>query len=167
MKAVIRTIGAVALLGIGGIAQADIYIGGGGYVTSIDAAATALQDDGDFAPAIFLGWRPLEMVGVELGYYDLGSYDTGGGGSVDASALGLAGLLSMELGPVGVYLKGGLASTEITAPGGYNETNSDPFGGLGLTFDLMDKLYVYGEALRFSHDDADIDVIGAGVRYTF
>lgn len=166
MKAVINTIGALALLGIGGLAQADIYIGGGGYVTSIDAAAGALEDDGDFAPAIFLGWRPLEVVGVELGYYNLGSYDTGAG-DIEASALGLAGLLSMEVGPVGVYLKGGLASTEVTGPGGLDETNSDPFGGLGLTVDLMDKLYVYGEALRFTNDEADIDVIGAGVRYAF
>lgn len=163
MKTLSRLLGAAGLFALASAAHADFYIGAGAYSTSIDAAIGGLKDDTDFAPAVFLGWRPIELVGVEAGYYDLGSY-----GPIDASALTLAGLLSLELGPVGVYAKGGLARTTVELAG-YSEDNADPFAGLGLTIDLMDKLYVYGEYLRFTQEDSDVDfdVAGVGLRYAF
>lgn len=164
MKTFPRLLGAAGLFALASTAHADFYVGAGVYSTSLDAAVSVVTDDDtDFAPAVFLGWRPIELVGVEAGYYDLGSY-----GPVDASAMALSGLLSMELGPVGVYAKAGLAQTTVEAAG-LSEESADPFGGLGLTVDLMDKLYVYGEYLRFTHEDADvdIDVAGVGLRYAF
>jgi hypothetical protein len=151
----------VPLAFVASAAQADIYLGGGVYGTSLDADGF----DGDVAPAVFLGWRPIELAGVEVGYYDFGEFEQSGGGSVDASAVTLAGLLSMELGPVGLYAKGGIAGTTFKAVGAKDDS-TDPFAGVGLTVDLMDKLYVYGEVLRFATDDA-VDVYGVGLRYSF
>lgn len=168
MKKTLRMLCAGVLLAAGGPAQADFYIAGGAYSASIDAD-TALQEDSDVTPALFLGWRPLEMFGVEVGYYDLGSYEIGPSTSFDASAITAAALLSMELGPVGAYAKGGLSATAIDNAG-IDDDSTDPFAGLGLTIDLMDKLYVYVEALRFMHDgdnEADLDLVGAGLRYAF
>lgn len=168
MKNTLRMLCAGVLLAAGGAAQADFYIAGGAYSASIDADI-ALQEDSDVTPALFLGWRPMEMFGVEVGYYDLGSYETASGDSIDASAITAAGLLSLELGPVGAYAKGGLSATAIDEAG-VDDDSTDPFAGLGLTIDLMDKLYVYVEALRFMHDgdaEVDIDVVGAGLRYAF
>lgn len=163
MKNTTRLLCATALLGLGVAAHADMYVGAGAYSTKIDATGL---DDRDVAPAIFVGWRPLELVGVEAGYYDFGNFSAAGV-DVSANAFTLAGLLSFELGPVGVYAKGGLAGTELTV-NSVKDNSSDPFGGVGLSFDLMDKLYVYGEYLRFTNDsNADIDVLGAGLRYAF
>lgn len=159
MKVLLKTAAAATLLTLTGLAQADMYLGAGVYSTSIDASG--LNDDSDVAPALFFGWRPIESVGVELGYYDLGSYD-----NVDVSALSLAGLLTMEVGPVGVYGKLGVADSTAKA-GSIEDGSTDPFGGIGVSADLMDKLYVYGEYLMFSVEDADVDVLGAGIRYAF
>lgn len=162
MKTLSRLLATAGLLALGSVAHADAYIGAGAYSTSVDVAAP-ITDDSDVAPALFFGWRPIELVGVEIGYYDLGSYS-----GTDASAFTLAGLVSMEIGPVGVYAKGGLAQTTIESAT-FDDESADPFGGIGATVDLMDKLYVYGEFLRFTHDDAgvDVDVLGVGLRYAF
>lgn len=171
MKNTTRMLCAAALLGLGGAAQADFYISGGLYSSAVDVTIAAnTETETATAPALFLGWRPLELVGAEVGYYDLGSYDIQGV-SIDASAYTAAGLLSLELGPVGVYAKGGLASStvDVSSSGvSASDSSTDPFGGVGLTVDVMDKLYVYAEFLRFTNDaNVDIDVVGAGLRYAF
>lgn len=170
MKAVAGLVFA-ALLGATTVAHADFYIGGGVYATSIDAdtgGASSLEEE-DVAPAIFLGWRPIEFLGVEAGYYDFGNFESAGS-SLEGTAYTLAGLLSVELGPVGVYAKGGVANNEFdfsSAGTSGSESSTDPFGGLGLTVDVMDRLYVYAEYLRFAADAADVDVAGVGLRWNF
>lgn len=146
-------------------ARADFYIGAGAYGTSVDEDGFS---DSNVAPAVFLGWRPIELVGVEVGYYDFGKFEDQGV-EVDASAVTLAGLLSMELGPVGAYAKLGVAdaSFDINQPGESVDDGANPFGGVGLTVDLADKLYLYAEYLHFANDDAAVDVYGAGLRYSF
>lgn len=143
-------------------ARADFYIGAGAYGTSVDEDGF----DGDVAPAVFLGWRPIELIGVDVGYYDFGKFENSStNDSVDASAVTLAGLLSMELGPVGAYAKLGVASTSFKDVQQKDES-TDPFGGVGLTVDLADKLYLYAEYLHFDTESA-VDVYGAGLRYSF
>lgn len=170
MKAVAGLVFA-ALLGATTVAHADFYIGGGVYATSIDAdtgGGSSLEEE-DVAPAIFLGWRPIEFLGVEAGYYDFGNFESAGS-SLEGTAYTLAGLLSVELGPVGVYAKGGVANNEFefsSAGTSGSDSSTDPFGGLGLTVDVMDRLYVYAEYLRFAADDADVDVAGVGLRWNF
>lgn len=147
------------------VARADIYIGAGAYGTKVDEDGFS---DSDVAPAAFIGWRPIELVGVEAGYYDFGKFEDKGT-SADANAVTLAGLLSMELGPVGIYAKAGVAdfNFKVSDPSGnYKDDSTDPFGGIGLTVDIMDKLYVYGEVLHFASDTA-VDVAGVGLRYSF
>lgn len=170
MKAVAGLVFA-ALLGATTVAHADFYVGGGVYSTSIDAdtGGGGSLEENDVAPAIFLGWRPIELVGVEVGYYDFGNFENAGT-SLEGTAFTLAGLLSMELGPVGVYAKGGVANNEFefsSAGSSSSDSSTDPFGGLGLTVDVMDRLYVYAEYLRFAADDADVDVAGVGLRWSF
>ena len=157
----------LALLGTS--AHADFYIGAGGYATALDAPQSGNIDDTDFAPAFFFGWRPIELLGVEAGYYDFGEFK-GDTLSFDGTATTLAALLSLELGPVGIYGKGGIAGTDFEATvSGVKESDSstEAFGGVGMTVDLLDKLYIYAEALRFQADEADVDVVGAGLRYAF
>lgn len=167
MKSRAQMILTAALLSLGSAAQADMYLAGGAYATSVDTLVAANDiNDSDVAPAIFLGWRPIELLGVEAGYYDLGNFSAPLV-DVEAHAFTVAGLVSLELGPIGAYVKGGLASTEIDVNNA-SDSSTDPFGGVGITIDLMDKLYVYAEALRFTNDaDVDVDVIGGGLRFAF
>lgn len=168
MKTVLRLLFASLLLA-SAAARADVYVGLGAYSTSVDEnVGGANIDDSDIAPAFFVGWRPIELAGVEVGYYDFGKFEDKNA-SLEGSAVTLAGLLSMELGPVGIYAKGGVANFDFKASnvgGSSKDESTDPFGGLGLTVDIFDKLYVYGEYLHFA-SDTSIDVLGAGVRYSF
>jgi hypothetical protein len=148
---------------LGGSAQASGYIGVGGYAPSAD-----VDSDTTIAPAFMVGWRPIELLGVEFGYYDFGDFKETGI-RIDGSALTLAGLLSLELGPVGVYGKLGLASYDFDYGSELiNELFDDgtsAFGGVGATIDILDRLYFYAEYLRFDAG-ADLDVVGAGIRFT-
>lgn len=166
MKAIHRLLLGAALFA-GATAHADLYIGAGAYSSSIDATAAGVTlDDSDVAPGFFLGWRPIELVGVEVGYYDFGQFDSPTV-SAEGTAVTLAGLLSLELGPVGLYAKAGLADQSFDVSSGATiNDDAEAFGGVGATFDVLDKLYVYAEYTRFS-GDLDIDMAGAGVRYGF
>lgn len=148
---------------LGGSAHASGYIGVGGYAPSAD-----VDSDTTIAPAFMVGWRPIELLGVELGYYDFGDFEETGI-RVDGSALTLAGLLSLELGPVGVYGKLGLANYDFDYGSelinDLFDDGTSAFGGVGATIDLLDRLYFYAEYLRFGAG-ADLDVVGAGIRFT-
>jgi len=148
---------------LGGSAHASGYIGLGAYTASADVSS-----DSTLSPAFMLGWRPIELLGVEVGYYDFGNFRESGV-RIDGSALTLAGLLSLELGPVGVYGKLGLANYDFDYGSPLiNELFDDgtsAFGGLGATIDIMDRLYFYAEYLRFGAG-AGLDVLGAGVRFS-
>lgn len=169
MKSAIRILTALLIFTCSSV-YADVYIGAGGYVTVLNGKISSHDvDDKDFAPAFFLGWRPIELVGVEVGYYDFGEFKGDNGESLKGNATTLVGLLSLELGPVGAYAKAGVAdySFDVKHPtSNYCESKTDPLAGVGLTVDLMDKLYVYAEYIRFD-SDIDVDVAGAGLRYSF
>lgn len=158
------------LLALAPFACAEFYIGAGLYDVSVDENIDNVNfDDSSTTGALFLGWRPIELIGAEVGYYDFGELEADDNTTIEGGALTVAGLLSFELGPVGLYGKAGLASTDVDIKNGAfedDDSSSDPFGGIGATVDVLDKLYVYAEYLRFDND-AKLDAIGAGVRYQF
>jgi hypothetical protein len=147
----------------------DFYVGAGAYAASInDSIDGAKVDDTNTAMAVFVGWRPIELVGVEAGYYDLGKYDIRSSTyQLDAKAYTLAGVLTFDMGPVGVYGKLGAAYSDLKVNGSsYSESSTKPFGALGAYVDVMDTFYVYAEAMRIQAD-VDIDMLGLGVRLAF
>ncbi|MCK0152881.1 outer membrane beta-barrel protein [Alcanivorax sp. S6407] len=158
------------LLALAPLASAEFYIGAGLYDVSVDENIENVNfDDSSTTGALFLGWRPIELIGAEVGYYDFGELEADDNTTIEGGALTVAGLLSFELGPVGLYGKAGLASTDVDIKNGSfsdDDSSSDPFGGLGATVDIMDKLYVYAEYLRFDND-AKLDAVGAGIRISF
>lgn len=171
MKRLQQLFSIAILSSLASLSSAGLYIGGGLYNASVDEEVDNIEfDDSDTTLGLFLGWRPIELVGVEVGYYDFGEVESDSGFMVEGGALTLAGLLSLELGPVGVYAKGGLANTDydIDHPlfGSDDDSSSDAFGGLGATVDVMDKLYVYAEYMRFDNE-LNVDMLGAGVRFAF
>lgn len=171
MKRFGQALAGLALLSLAsGASAGGVYIGAGLYNASVDNKIDNLDfDDSDTTGALFLGWRPIELIGAEVGYYDFGTQESDGGTKIEGGAVTLAGLLSFELGPVGLYGKAGVADTDFDirhASGKDNDSSTDAFGGVGATIDLLDKLYVYGEFVHFDND-AGVDMIGAGLRYQF
>lgn len=171
MKRLGQTLSSLTLLALAPLASAGgVYIGAGLYNASVDEEIGNVEfDDNDTTGSLFLGWRPLESIGAEVGYYDFGEQESDNGTRIEGGAVTLAGLLSMELGPVGLYGKAGVADTDfdIRHPSGDDDDSStDAFGGVGASVDLLDKLYLYGEFVHFDNG-AGVEMIGAGLRYHF
>jgi hypothetical protein len=120
-------------------------------------------DEDDFAWKVFGGYAfdlPVIDLGVEIGYFDLGSPSvdtlTGEyGASVSGvSAFALAGV---NLGPVGLFIKGGMTSWDadlVIADLPVAEDGSDPAYGVGLRL-TFGSLEVRGEYEVIDIADAD------------
>ena len=82
-----------SLFALAPLANAGFYIGAGLYNTSVDEKFDNLEfDDDDTTGALFLGWRPIELIGAEVGYYDFGEQESENGTTIEGGALTLAGL---------------------------------------------------------------------------
>ena len=159
---------AVCLAFASSMAMAEgFYVGAGAYTTSVDDVIDgATIDDSDTTMAVFVGWRPIELLGVEAGYFDLGSYEIDSTTEeLDAAAYTLAGVLTVDLGPVCLYGKACAAQLELEVDG-WDDSSAEPFAALGAYVDIMDTFYIYEEAMRIQAD-VDIDLLGAGIRVDF
>jgi len=133
-------------------------------------------DEDDFAWKVYGGYAfdlPLIDFGVEIGYFNLGSpsFDSGiVDASIDVSGYSAFALAGLNLGPLGVFLKGGYASwdadLQIDDLRG-KEDGSDPAYGLGLRF-MLGSLELRGEYEVFDIDDADdVYMASLGVAWRF
>ena len=151
-----------------GAAQADsgFYIGG-----SVGTAATELEvedvqfDEDDFAWKAYGGFNFDVVVvdlAVEAGYANFGSPGGSVGGldfDVDVDALTAFGLVGLELGPIGVFAKGGVVNWDAEASiedfGSDDDSGTDPAYGVGARFSIGSV------ELRAEYEFFDIDVAGA------
>ena len=133
-------------------------------------------DEDDSAYKIFGGFAfdlPVVDFGVELGYFNLGSpsFDSGVADvSLDVSGYAAFALAGVNVGPVGLFLKGGYTSwdadIQIDDLKG-SEDGSDPAYGLGLRFTLG-SAEIRGEYEVFDIDDADdVYMASLGVVWRF
>ena len=152
-------------------ANADgLYIGAGAYKSEMNVDQF---DDDDYVPAGFVGYQFLDtnvlMLSAELGYYDLGQY-SGKQYEVDASAVTLAGVAYLPLGPFfELYAKAGAASVSVDVDtfGSKDDYDGEEiFGGVGFAFDILDTIDIYVEYLRFD-TEVDSGIVGVGVRLDF
>lgn len=147
-----------------------LYIGAGAYKADMNVDEF---DDDDIVPAGFVGYQFLDtnvlMLSAELGYYDLGEYQ-GRDYEVDASALTLAGVAYLPLGPFfELYAKAGIASVSVDVKTFGSKDNYDDeaaFGGIGFAFDILDTVDIYVEYLAFD-TEVDSQMVGVGVRLDF
>lgn len=168
---------------IASAAQAgNIYIGGGIYSSDSEAVIEAAEnfdlDGSDTAQAVFLGYKFTNGIAVEAGYYDLGKFSSeigGDSGFVNSDALSASIVARINVIPiVSIYGKAGYAYIEndikfdsdlldsITD----DDSSTDPLFGLGVDVTLGKSFSIYGEYIRFDNN-AQVDLIGAGVRFTF
>jgi len=172
----------ICLAAASGLATADagegFYVGGGVYAVDTDDRISYSDiEDTDTTAAVFVGYRLIEMLGIEAGYYDLGNMGNRtllGRTEFDGQALTLAGVLTFDIGPIGIYGKAGAAYVDydasLTLNNGFkiskNDSSVDPFAAVGVSLDIWDTLYVYTEYQRIQ-TEVDVDMIGVGVRFDF
>jgi hypothetical protein len=89
---------------------------------------------------------------------------------VDASALSLAGVAYVPIGPfVEVYAKVGAAMIDVEsriADERSSDNDMEFFGGVGVALDIFDTIDIYAEYLQFDNR-IDSQMLGVGIRLDF
>jgi hypothetical protein len=126
-------------------------------------------DEDDFAWKVFGGYAfdlPVIDLGVEIGYFDLGSPSVdilGEEFGVSVSGVSAFVLAGVNLGPVGLFIKGGMASWDadlVLADLRAAEDGSDPAYGVGLRL-TFGSLEIRGEYEVIDIDDTDDVYMGS------
>lgn len=184
---------------IGGtIGRSDI----GSY--EFDGAQILDDDDSDTAYHLFVGWRPLSWLAVMVGYADLGELGAAGNGGgygeaftdkIEATAwdLSLVGTLPFDkvfgegelLSRFSAFVQFGVAGWdqdityvgEFSGPWTGGKDDTDLVYGLGINFDINDRLGVHARYVDYGdigdEDDPDSGheqdwaMLGIGLTWSF
>jgi hypothetical protein len=160
-------------------ADNGFYLGAAVTDSKIDGIADGVDLD-DTSFKIIAGLRPLDWLGFEANYVDLGSEDFAAGtlasASVDAKAYSAfaVGFLQLDPAPIDLYAKVGLARWELdgsvsSALGRFDASDDGTefaYGG-GIQARLG-SFAVRAEYETFELDDsAELDLISVGFTWTF
>lgn len=176
-KTLLKFLATASIALVANLANADIYLGGGIYQSTLDVD-TGLGDDDDQAMTIFLGWEPpvIPFLSVEIAYHDLGSYKltediSNNEIEADLTAYSAQAVVAFPIIMFDIYGKLGYAKTDydFSVNGGKeNDSSSDPYLALGVALTLLPVVDFYAEYQRFEFDDDHtVDMFGVGVKATF
>jgi len=138
-------------------------------------------DDSDTALGIRGGYMFSDIIGVEVGYLDLGDFSARGDNpgnriDLDADAFSAALVLNWSVhdqidlyGKVGAYFVD--AKSDSVVAGSRlreDDTETEAFGAVGIEWDLG-QFNLFGELSKVDTDvnDLSIDIVTAGVKYEF
>lgn len=135
-------------------------------------------DDSDTAYKIFAGYNigivPLIDLAVEGAYVNFGTQDGEinqlGGSSIEVDGWTGAGLVGVNLGPVGLFGKVGFISWDgdikSSSLGSASDSGTDPLYGIGAKFQLF-SFQIRAEYELYDLNNVDIDYFSVGAAYTF
>jgi len=167
----------LALFPVSAMADSGFYFGAsaGGATQDIEIGGGPEIEEDDTAFKVFGGYKfdmSVVDLGLELGYIDFGEAEvnTPAGDFVfDPTGITLWGVAGFELGPVDLFGKLGVAvwDVETTTFAGATSDDGTDFGlGLGAGFNIG-KFQIRGEYELVEFDDAELDIISAGVAWRF
>lgn len=161
------------------------YVGGSiGQATYDDLTCVGGSscDDEDIGFKIFTGGRIKNILGIELGYINLGEVDVNGG-SAKAQGIDLSVVGNLPIGSSQFSVFGKIGTTygwTKTNPGAQAAVLGAPSGkergfgwnyGVGVNYDLNRNWAIRGEWERrrfeFVDNDKDIDLLSVGFNYKF
>jgi hypothetical protein len=152
-----KTLLALALLGASSTAMADSWLYGG-----VMGGQNSFADESESAVGIHVGTGILPIIGVEAGYWDLGSFSNTKYGNrtaqdIDASTAYVAIKPSIDFGPLHVYAKGGLHSYELKGET-FNQDDVDIMYGVGAEYFIFGPVSVGASYQNFKMKDDDSGV---------
>lgn len=163
----------------------DVYVGAALGVATLDfdeleqvaANAGASYDDTDIGGKVFIGYRISPNIAFEAFYTNLGEtvvQDAFDRVTIDADTLGVAALFGAQLSEnARIYGKIGMHSWEATlnatgtVNGSMTDDGTDLMFGAGIGFNQGQVTYQV-EFERYNlDDDAAVNLISAGIAFTF
>lgn len=177
--AVGMTLGVVAL---GAMANESYVTKKGGYVGGSIGESAYVEEDvlgsedfegTSFGWKIFGGYRFSRYLGVDLGYYDLGTPDDTIGGidaEIELTGWNLSAVGVLPLGRFELFGRLGLFSWDGEAKVGSakaSDSGTDGSGGIGGSWAVTKKIRIRGELEGFAIEDAGASLLSFGVDYRF
>ncbi|AFU98346.2 outer membrane beta-barrel protein [Simiduia agarivorans] len=157
--------------------ETGLYLGGSvGSAQLTYDSADAYIDDSDGGYKVFGGYNfglvPAVDLGIEVSYTDFGDHHGNtfaGDGRFSNTAWQGHLVGGLNLGPVGLFAKAGVANWETRFSNDLftgKDDGSDPSYGIGAKFQI-DALQLRAEYERLTMDDADLDFYSIGAALTF
>ncbi|MEZ5514892.1 MAG: porin family protein [Steroidobacteraceae bacterium] len=151
-------------------ADNGLYLGVGITESSVDDIGGSIDLD-DTRFKIIAGLRPLDWLGAELNYFDLGKQDLGtaGSGNIKGNAIAAyaVGYLGLDPAPIDLYVKAGLARWELDG------SLSSALGGFSGSDDGTEFAYGAGVqarlgslAARLEYERFDLSNAGSATLYS-
>ncbi|WP_299691880.1 outer membrane beta-barrel protein [uncultured Vibrio sp.] len=152
-----KTLLALAMLGASSTAMADAWLYGG-----VMGGQNSFAGEKEAAYGIHVGTGILPIIGIEVGYWDLGSFDNVSYGhrdtqSVDVNTTYLAIKPSIDFGPLHVYAKGGLHSYEVQGEN-FKQDDVDIMYAVGAEYFIFGPLSVGASYQNFKMKDDDAGI---------
>ncbi|MGF1754720.1 porin family protein [Vibrio makurazakiensis] len=152
-----KTLLALALIGASTTAAADSWLYGG-----VTAGQSSIGDESENAVGVHVGTGILPFIGLEAGYWDLGSFNNVKYGNntysnLDATSVYFAAKPSIDFGPLHVYAKGGLHSYELKGSS-FSQDEVDIMYGVGAEYFIMGPLSVGASYQNFKMKDDNAGV---------
>ena len=180
MKKLLVLIFTIVFMAISSSAMAGkdsgLYLGGSLGLSSLDIAEEDFDfDDDDQGFKVFAGYNfgliPMFDLAIEGSYVDFGEANATileQDLDVGITAYDLFGVAGYNIGPVGIFGKVGHVwwDSESHSVPDLDASSSDMAYGIGLKVQFG-SLAVRAEYERFEGDVADVDLISAGVSWTF
>ena len=147
-----KTLLALALASVSVTAAADSWIYGGAQVGSAD-----YRGESSTVYGAHIGTGILPFIGLEMGAWNLGSYDYAGGVTADVTSVNFAVKPSIDFGPLHVYGKAGMHSWEADYSAGKDKDGLDPFFALGVEYSIIPMFTVGAGYNNFTVGSENID----------
>lgn len=132
-------------------------------------------DASDRTASLYGAWHPSDNLSLEVGYQTFGEFTEVAGATTarikaDGFTLGVRGVLPLSQrfsleGRLGSFFWDGNASINDVTQATPSDTNL--FLGGGAAWQLNDTFSLTASWTRFNLDDADVDVLSAGVELRF
>ena len=154
-----KTLLALALASVSVTAAADSLIYGGVQVGSAD-----FSGDSSTVYGAHIGTGILPFIGLEMGVWNLGSYDFAGK-TTDVTSINFAVKPSIDFGPLHVYGKAGMHSWK--ADGFAKDDGLDPFFGLGIEYNIIPMFTIGAGYNNFTVGSENIDFASVNLTVHF
>jgi OOP family OmpA-OmpF porin len=173
------------------------FIGASAGQSSVDTGisnttGSAILDEKDTGFKLFGGANLNKYLGIEGFYADLGetslsgnngdtftangtvfAFTASGSVSIEGTAYGFAPVFGVDITDnIRPFVKVGIQRwDQSVSVNGTNanlsESGTDPYFGIGILVSITDNIGIRAEAERFKFDDDNVDLISAGLQYTF
>ncbi len=146
-------------------ADAGIYVGGSIIQTSLDVEESNFDED-DTGIKVFGGWTLFKFLGLEAGYYDMGSPENNQI-KADLTAFGLSARGILPVGkPLELFAKVGYMAWDLESNQGDND-DTDLTYGVGAAWVFGGHISIRAEYEILDVDGADVDLFSLGAAFRF